>query len=83
MSKAELNAAVATRSGPAAAPQEAVELSEDDKSKDRFFVQVAEVVEAMVARHGKDFAMGALLLSAQFVAEDKPLIKRKAVEAAN
>jgi hypothetical protein len=53
-----------------------LELSDEDKSKDDFFVQIAEVVEAMVARHGKDFAIGTLILSARFAAEGKPLTKR-------
>jgi hypothetical protein len=53
------------------------ELSEEDKSKDAFFVQLAEIAEAMIARHGKEFAMGTLILSARFVAENRPLIKRK------
>lgn len=51
-------------------------LSEEDRSKDAFFVQVADVAEAMIARHGKDFAMGTLLLSARFIAENRPLIRR-------
>jgi hypothetical protein len=53
-----------------------MELSEEDKSKDEFFIQVAEVAEAMIARHGKDFAMGTLVLSAKFIAEGKPLVNR-------
>ena len=52
------------------------ELSEDDKSKDAFFVRVAEIAEAMIARHGKDFAMGTMLLSAKFIAEGKPFGNR-------
>jgi hypothetical protein len=52
-------------------------LGDEEKSKDAFFVQVAEVAEAMIAKHGKDFAMGTLILSARFIAEGKPLIKRK------
>jgi hypothetical protein len=52
------------------------ELSEEDKSKDDFFRQIAEVGEAMIARHGKEFAMGTLVLSAKFIAEGKPLINR-------
>ena len=52
------------------------ELSEEDKSKDAFFVQMAEIAEAMIARHGKDFAIGTLVLSAKFIAEGKPLINR-------
>jgi hypothetical protein len=70
MSKTD--AAKQARFGP-----EPVELSEDDKSKDAFFVRLAEITEAMIARHGKDFAMGTLVLSARFVAENKPLIRRK------
>ena len=50
-------------------------LSEEDRSKDEFFVKLAQVAEAMVAAHGKDFAMGALVLTARFIAEGKPLTK--------
>lgn len=52
------------------------ELSEEDKSKDAFFVQLAEIAEAMIAKHGKEFAMGTLILSARFIAENRPLIKK-------
>ncbi len=51
-------------------------LSEDDRSKDLFFVQLAELAEAMIARHGKEFTMGTLVLSARFIAEGKPLVKK-------
>jgi hypothetical protein len=61
---------------PPPAPSEAVELSGEDVSKDAFFIQIAEVAEAMIARHGKDFAIGTLVLSARFIAEGKPLINR-------
>ena len=50
-------------------------LSEEDRSKDEFFVKLAGVAEAMIAAHGKDFAMGALVLTARFIAEGKPLAK--------
>ena len=50
--------------------------TDEDRSKDAFFVQIAEVAEAMIGKHGKEFAMGALVLSARFIAEGKPLIKR-------
>lgn len=30
----------------------------------------------MIAAHGKDFAMGTLILAARFIAEGKPLVKR-------
>jgi hypothetical protein len=51
------------------------ELSEEDRSKDEFFVKLADVAEAMIAAHGKDFAMGALVLTARFIAEGRPLTK--------
>jgi hypothetical protein len=50
-------------------------LSEEDRSKDEFFVKLARVAEAMIAAHGKEFAMGALILTARFIAEGKPLTK--------
>ena len=52
------------------------ELSDEDKSKDEFFVRLVAITEEMIARHGKDFAMGTLVLTARFVAENKPLIKK-------
>ncbi len=58
-------------------------LSEEDRSKDEFFVKLAHVAEAMVAAHGKDFAMGALVLTARFIAEGKPLIKPEHDERLN
>ena len=77
MGKIRINAAENTasvRERPAT-PQQP-ELSEEDRSKDAFFIQIAEVAEAMIARHGRDFAMGTLVLSAKFIAEGKPLINR-------
>jgi hypothetical protein len=67
----------------AAAPPAAPELTEEEKSKDAFFVQLAHITEAMIAKHGKDFAMGTLVLSARFIAENKPLIKQKPGQATN
>jgi hypothetical protein len=57
---------------------DAGELTEEDRSKDEFFVKLADVAEAMIAAHGKDFAMGALVLTARFIAEGKLLTKREA-----
>ena len=78
MSETDIRAAGMDRlaSGALGSP-EPTEMSEEDKSKDAFFVQLAKVVEAMVDRHGKDFAMGTLVLSARFIAEGKVLISRK------
>jgi hypothetical protein len=50
----------------------------EDESKDAFFVQLAELSEAMIARHGKEFAIGGLVLAAKFIAEGRPLVKREA-----
>jgi len=50
-------------------------LSEEDRSKDEMFVRLAHVAEDMVAKHGKDFAMGGLILAARFIAEGRPLTK--------
>ena len=58
--------------------RDAGQLLAEDRSKDEFFVKLAQVAEAMVAAHGKDFAMGALVLTARFIAEGKPLIKPEA-----
>jgi hypothetical protein len=52
-------------------------LANEDKSKDELFVRLAFVADAMLKTHGKDFAMGTLVLAARFIAEGKPLIKRK------
>lgn len=46
-------------------------LSEEEQSKDEFFRQIAELAEAMLARHGKDFSMGAFVLAARWIAENR------------
>ncbi len=48
-----------------------IDLSEEDQSKDEFFRQIAELAEAMLARHGKEFSMGAFVLAAQWIAENR------------
>lgn len=50
-------------------------MSSEEKSKDLFFARLGELAEEMIAAHGKDFAMGALILAARFIAEGKPLGK--------
>jgi hypothetical protein len=77
MSKIRIKAAEnVAQSEQERAPPQQLELSEEEKSKDAFFVQIAEIAEAMIARHGRDFAIGAFVLSAKFLAEGKPLINR-------
>jgi hypothetical protein len=43
-----------------------------DESKDQFFKELAELSERMIAAHGKEFSMGALVLAARFIAENRP-----------
>lgn len=47
------------------------ELSDEEKSKDAFFEQIARLSQEMVAAHGRDFSMGALVLGARWIAEGK------------
>ncbi len=61
--------------GPAGEAPAAADLSEEDRSKDAFFVALGEVAEAMKAKHGAEFAMGALVLAARFIAEGRSLVK--------
>jgi hypothetical protein len=42
----------------------------EEASKDDFFRRLAEMSEEMVAKHGKDFSMGALILAARWIAAD-------------
>ncbi len=51
--------------------------SEDEQSKDDFFAEVGDIAERMIAKHGKDFAMGVLIIGARFIAEGKPLTRSK------
>ena len=51
--------------------------SDEDRSKDDFFLEAGDVAERMVKAHGKDFAMGVLILAARFIAEGKPLVRPK------
>lgn len=43
----------------------------DDTSKDAFFERIAKLSEEMIAAHGKDFSMGALVLGARWIAEGR------------
>jgi hypothetical protein len=50
-------------------PQSDTPSPEETASKDAFFAQLAGVSDAMIAAHGRDFAMGAHLLAARYIAE--------------
>lgn len=47
------------------------QLTPEELSKDDFFQQLARLSEEMVAKHGKDFSMGALVLAARWIAENR------------
>jgi hypothetical protein len=42
---------------------------QETQSKDNYFQQIAEIANAMSAAHGRDFAIGTLVLAARFVAQ--------------
>ena len=54
------------------------EQTAESKSKDEFFERIAALSREMVAEHGRDFSMGALLLGARWIAEGKADGDRKA-----
>ncbi|MGP3697282.1 hypothetical protein [Rhodobacter sp. NSM] len=41
-------------------------------SKDAFFARIAELSDEMIAAHGRDFAVGALVLAARFISDRAP-----------
>lgn len=43
----------------------------EEESKDAFFARIAEVSQEMINAHGKDFAMGTLVLAARWIANDQ------------
>jgi hypothetical protein len=48
-------------------------LTEEDKSKDRFFERLGLLAQDMIDAHGKEFTMGTLVLAARFIADGKPI----------
>jgi hypothetical protein len=46
-------------------------LSAEERSKDRHFQALARIAEEMIDDHGKDFATGALILAAQWIAQGR------------
>ncbi|MDI9847814.1 hypothetical protein QM467_07075 [Rhodoblastus sp. 17X3] len=50
---------------------QSAQLSAEEESKDAFFQELAQLSENMVAAHGKDFSMGALLMAVRWIAEGK------------
>ena len=56
-------------------------MKEEDTSKDAFFVRVGQLAEEMIAAHGKEFAMGTLVLAARFIAEGKSFTRNPDAKA--
>lgn len=48
-----------------------IQLTAEEQSKDVFFQELAKLSEKMLAEHGKDFTMGALVLAARWIAENR------------
>ncbi len=46
-------------------------LTPQEESKDEYFRQIAEIGQRMIAEHGKDFATGAFVLAARWIADGK------------
>ncbi|PZQ51282.1 MAG: hypothetical protein DI556_03670 [Rhodovulum sulfidophilum] len=51
--------------------QPPVTLTPEEESKDVFFTKLGEIAQEMTEAHGRDFAMGALVLAARWVAEGR------------
>ncbi|TPE49871.1 hypothetical protein [Amaricoccus solimangrovi] len=49
----------------------AATLTPEEQSKDLFFTRLGEISQEMVTAHGRDFAMGALVLAARWIAEGR------------
>jgi hypothetical protein len=47
-------------------------MTHEHLTKDQFFERLGAIGDEMTAAYGKDFAMGALVLAARFIAEKKP-----------
>lgn len=46
-------------------------LTPAELSKDEYFRQIAEIGQRMIAEHGKDFATGAFVLAARWIADGR------------
>jgi hypothetical protein len=51
-------------------------MTDEDASKDRFFAEAGALADKMIAAHGKEFAMGTLVLAARWIAEGKSFANR-------
>jgi hypothetical protein len=53
-------------------------MTEEEASKDRYFKELGMIAERMIEAHGKDFAMGVLVLAARWIAEGKSFAAHRA-----
>jgi hypothetical protein len=49
----------------------AATLTTEELSKDAFFTRLGALAQEMTEAHGRDFAMGALVLAARWIAEGR------------
>lgn len=47
------------------------ELTAEEISKDRYFKETTALAKEMIAAHGRDFSIGALVLAAKWISEGK------------
>lgn len=52
-------------------------LTDEEISKDKYFSQISKLSEEMIKDHGKDFAMGALVMAAQWIAKNNTTGEKK------
>ena len=50
-------------------------MTDQHPSKNAFLERVGALADEMIAAYGADFAMGALIITARFIAEGKPVGK--------
>jgi hypothetical protein len=58
-------------------------MNQETTSKDEFFARLARISDEMIAAYDKDFAMGALVLAARFIAEGEKRANNAAAETGN
>lgn len=49
----------------------AAALTPEELSKDAYFSRLGEIAQEMTEEHGREFAMGALVLAARWIAEGR------------
>lgn len=55
----------------------------DASTKEEFFERLGALSDEMIGAYGRDFAMGALILAARFIAQGRPVADAGTEEAGN